>query len=385
MTMRDDVAELLLSSSGWISRQQLIEKTAFRRGYAALLGPAGGEGKPGNWKQLGLVEVEKRNGNVYYRVTDAGRQQLKVLKAEVDYGADEKYHEEEINRLLSEISTTGTAAVTYNTKPGSAKNFKRIGKSAKDGYWITRPAAPVTHGIHYENRAQQGPSEISIGTWKTAEGASGKWIFKLENVTGPLKTRRSFGELFGKGPQASFVYFPRNPQSELGSSKKTKTTSNKQDGLPTLLAKTLPGIPRTGSETDAVIKRRLGHGQLRKYVLALFGSTCCITGLKKARLLVCSHIRPWSQCDESGKVSPDNILLLAVNWDAAFDRGLITFDGRGRPELNSLDAADAKLLGLDMSLKLNDHYLTRERKAYLAWHRRLHLKGRRPLGDQDAS
>ncbi|MES2631836.1 MAG: HNH endonuclease signature motif containing protein [Pseudomonadota bacterium] len=72
-TLRDQVTDILLSADGWVPRLRLIQLTGFDKGYAALLGPANGPGKPTSLKALGYVEVKDEDNRVSYRLTPEGR------------------------------------------------------------------------------------------------------------------------------------------------------------------------------------------------------------------------------------------------------------------------------------------------------------------------
>lgn len=48
-----------------------------------------------------------------------------------------------------------------------------------------------------------------------------------------------------------------------------------------------------------------------------------MSGLSEARLLVASHIVPWSK-DKANRLNPSNGLCLSAIHDRAFDKGLIT-------------------------------------------------------------
>ncbi len=48
-----------------------------------------------------------------------------------------------------------------------------------------------------------------------------------------------------------------------------------------------------------------------------------MSGLSDARLLIASHIVPWSQ-DKQNRLNPSNGLCLSAIHDRAFDKGLIT-------------------------------------------------------------
>jgi putative restriction endonuclease len=88
----------------------------------------------------------------------------------------------------------------------------------------------------------------------------------------------------------------------------------------------MPSISPTGpSETVSTIKVRIGQGFFRQSVLASYNCRCCITGNPVPELLVASHILPWGLFPEH-RINPRNGLCLGHTQDAAFDKGLITFD-----------------------------------------------------------
>lgn len=88
----------------------------------------------------------------------------------------------------------------------------------------------------------------------------------------------------------------------------------------------MPVTEPTGpTETAMTTKARLGQRFFRQSVLASYNCRCCITGNPIPELLVASHILPWGNYPEH-RLNPRNGLCLAKTQDAAFDRGLITFD-----------------------------------------------------------
>jgi putative restriction endonuclease len=88
----------------------------------------------------------------------------------------------------------------------------------------------------------------------------------------------------------------------------------------------MPANEPTGpTETLTTAKARLGQRFFRQSVLASYNSRCCVTGNPIPELLVASHILPWGNYPEH-RLNPRNGLCLAQTQDAAFDRGLITFD-----------------------------------------------------------
>lgn len=82
-----------------------------------------------------------------------------------------------------------------------------------------------------------------------------------------------------------------------------------------------------GKYREQMIKARVGQYFFRTTVLSIYNNSCCITGLKRQELLVASHIKPWSVCEESTeRTNPANGLCLNALYDKAFDKGLITLN-----------------------------------------------------------
>lgn len=122
----------------------------------------------------------------------------------------------------------------------------------------------------------------------------------------------------------------------------------------------------TGEEKDTIIKIRIGHSQYKE-LLQRENSCCPVCGLKNKRLLIASHIKPWSKSDEKEKVDVDNVFLFCHNHDYLFDKGHISFDNEGILLVSSrLGKEDKKILGLDRNTKLK---LSEKKKEYLKWHR----------------
>lgn len=83
--------------------------------------------------------------------------------------------------------------------------------------------------------------------------------------------------------------------------------------------------PSGPTESQATVKVRRGQQFFRQSVLNAYNVRCCITGINVPRLLVASHIKPWSGFPED-RLNPRNGLCLSSIHDAAFDAGLITLD-----------------------------------------------------------
>ena len=80
-----------------------------------------------------------------------------------------------------------------------------------------------------------------------------------------------------------------------------------------------------GIDVPTVATRRRGQALFRQTVLSAYRNQCALTGLADQRLLIASHIIPWSQ-DPKMRLNPRNGIALNPLHDKAFDQGLITFD-----------------------------------------------------------
>ncbi|MDO9013230.1 MAG: HNH endonuclease [Polynucleobacter sp.] len=78
-----------------------------------------------------------------------------------------------------------------------------------------------------------------------------------------------------------------------------------------------------GRTRSAIVQVRVNQARFRRSVLASYNATCCISGLQNERLVVASHIVPWS-LDKKNRLNPQNGLCLSAIHDRAFDQGLIT-------------------------------------------------------------
>ena len=108
-------------------------------------------------------------------------------------------------------------------------------------------------------------------------------------------------------------------------------------------------------------RARRGQGAFRDKVMDYWHGACPLTGITEPDLLRASHIVPWNRCEEEGeRLNPDNGLLLSSLWDAAFDRGLISFDDAGM----ALRAEQVTARTWDQMSRGERH------RANLAWHRR---------------
>lgn len=84
------------------------------------------------------------------------------------------------------------------------------------------------------------------------------------------------------------------------------------------------GLSDFSGETRRVFsEQRIKQNFFRRAVLSGYRERCCMSGLTEPRLLVASHIVPWSR-DKANRLNPSNGLCLSAIHDRAFDKGLIT-------------------------------------------------------------
>lgn len=79
----------------------------------------------------------------------------------------------------------------------------------------------------------------------------------------------------------------------------------------------------SGETRRVVTEQRIKQHFFRRAVLSSYRGRCCMSGLSESRLLIASHIVPWSK-DKANRLNPSNGLCLSAIHDKAFDTGLIT-------------------------------------------------------------
>jgi DNA (cytosine-5)-methyltransferase 1 len=90
----------------------------------------------------------------------------------------------------------------------------------------------------------------------------------------------------------------------------------------------------TGEMRQAIIQQRVKQSFFRRAVLSSYRGRCCISGVSEPRLLVASHIVPWS-VDKANRLNPSNGLCLSAIHDRAFDAHLFTLTDDWRIVLSS--------------------------------------------------
>ena len=117
-----------------------------------------------------------------------------------------------------------------------------------------------------------------------------------------------------------------------------------------------------GRERESLVKVRLNQDQFRQGLLRKFNCKCCLCGVTNEKLLIASHIKPWSRCEPFEKLDLENGLLLCPNHDKLFDLGYISFQEDGQITISDkLDETNQIYLNVRPSQKIsitegNMHY-----------------------------
>lgn len=133
----------------------------------------------------------------------------------------------------------------------------------------------------------------------------------------------------------------------------------------------------TGETRKVITEQRIKQAFFRRAVLSSYKGRCCMSGLSEPRLLVASHIVPWSK-DKANRLNPSNGLCLSAIHDRAFDEGLITLSDDFRiivsDELKRRDEVFIK----EVMLPLDGHIIEPPerfvpRVEFITWHRNEHF------------
>lgn len=122
------------------------------------------------------------------------------------------------------------------------------------------------------------------------------------------------------------------------------------------------------TEAERLLRQRIGQDRFRAALLDYWKGTCPLTGVSEPALLRASHIVPWAECkSDAQRLDVHNGLLLAANWDAAFDAGLVSFDDDGHAILS--DELSIAARGILADGDVPPIVLHQRHHENLRWHR----------------
>ncbi len=120
----------------------------------------------------------------------------------------------------------------------------------------------------------------------------------------------------------------------------------------------------TDTEKTIMTNARMGQGRFREQLVAMWNG-CAVTGYADKRLLVASHIKPWSRSNNQERLDKFNGLLLLANLDKAFDLGFISFADTGQVMISS-QLERPEVLGIKEGMAF---HVRSEHRQYLDFHR----------------
>ena len=122
------------------------------------------------------------------------------------------------------------------------------------------------------------------------------------------------------------------------------------------------------TDAERMVIQRIGQDIFRGALMDYWGGRCPLTGITEPELLRASHIVPWSECGDDQRLDVHNGLLLSALWDAAFDKGLVSFADDGTPlAAPQLGDIARKVLSIDAASRIDG--LRDEHRQNLALHR----------------
>lgn len=236
--------------------------------------------------------------------------------------------------------------------------------------------AAYNHGFRKANGVADGwlwfksdegvPGEVALASGSNPDGSP--WFLAVEHAGVAAKLGAELAQAAVNPPAHFKGAFAFTTQAELRTA--LSRAFHLARSLPTFpLAQYEAEVAELGNtEVERIVKERVGQGYFRRALLDYWSGRCPITGISDEPLLRASHIVPWAECrSDEERLDVFNGLLLAAHWDAAFDRGLVTFDDNGgvliKPQLS---AAALELLAPDRAqpIPLDDAH-----RVQLAWHR----------------
>ena len=124
----------------------------------------------------------------------------------------------------------------------------------------------------------------------------------------------------------------------------------------------------TKTERKGLVTSRVGQGWYRREILNRWNNMCSVTNCELSKILISSHIVPWSESNDQEKLDVGNGILLSPNLDSLFDKHLISFEDNGDIIISkNLTTKDLQILGVYRDMKLRKVY--DDMKSYLKKHR----------------
>ena len=220
--------------------------------------------------------------------------------------------------------------------------------------------------LHYASTTAPGNAWIAGGSQR------GPWLLSIDHSGVSAELGILIAAPIG-GPGVATFIFETLTQLHAALDRVYKLAVSLPDApLARFRAKTA-GLPRT-TEAERLVIQRIGQDVFRDALMDYWSGRCPITGITDPALLRASHIVPWSECNDEQRLDVYNGLLFSALWDAAFDKGLVSFADDGKPLASAeLSEIARRALALEQAPAL--HGLRDAHRAKLALHRMRHGLG----------
>jgi hypothetical protein len=211
--------------------------------------------------------------------------------------------------------------------------------------------------------ARFGSTTANGSVYLAATGKHGPWYLAIDHAGVVEEVGLSGTEL--AGPGIARYAFPNLGELYAAMPRVYQLSASLPDAPFREFQSQTQNLPKT-TEAERLVVQRIGQDIFRAGLMDYWQGRCPLTGIADPDLLRASHIVPWKDCQsDSDRLDVHNGLLLSALWDAAFDRGLVTFDDGGHPQFsNALSDIARSELRWQAPIAL-----TEKHKKRLAWHR----------------
>ncbi len=129
----------------------------------------------------------------------------------------------------------------------------------------------------------------------------------------------------------------------------------------------------TGETREVITTQRIKQHFFRRAILSSYRGRCCMSGLSESKLLIASHIMPWSK-DKANRLNPSNGLCLSAIHDKAFDKGFITLTEDFKIIVSDIFKRSKDVFVRDVILPLEGKMIEMPEKfspdvTFITWHR----------------
>ena len=229
-------------------------------------------------------------------------------------------------------------------KAASQNGFRRV--LGQEAGWAAFGSTTAEGTVHLAAAGAQGPWFIALDH----AGVVAELGLQASGIAGPARFRLVFDNLGAFYETLHRVY---------------ELTVSLPDAPLREFEAQVAALPRA-TEAERQVVQRIGQDIFRSRLLNYWQGRCPLTGITDPALLRASHIIAWKDCaSDAERLDVHNGLLLSALWDAAFDRGLVTFDDDGRPQFSPKLSETARAeLRWQAPILLTDKH-----RARLVWHR----------------